>query len=424
MRAIVIDPSRSYRKLVMNALKGRGVDVLEAGTIADARALFGEAKPDVICMAMTLADGDSAKFCLQIRTMPELRSVPIVMLTSNENLEATHRCLTAGVTALFRRQEFDAFARYVERLLDRRSRQGRADGLILYLEDTRSVALKTRYELISRGFAVDTYSRAEDGIAAFNAKDYDLVLTDVVLEGAMTGMALVETVRAHEDPTRRTVPVIAVSSYNDPARRLQLFRAGVDDYVSKPVLEEELIARVRRLIENRRLLRQLAHSHARMNRMAMTDQLTGLHNRHYLNEKAQEMIQSALRDNRPLSVVVSDVDRFKAINDTHGHEKGDEVMAAIGELLAAEVRAGDIAVRMGGEEFLLLLSDCPLEDALARAEQLRARLEQARPAGLHVTASFGVSSLTLGDDINSLLKRADDASYAAKGAGRNCVLRG
>jgi diguanylate cyclase (GGDEF)-like protein len=159
--------------------------------------------------------------------------------------------------------------------------------------------------------------------------------------------------------------------------------------------------------------------------LAMKDQLTKLYNRHYLLEIAAKTIKEAERFGKPLSIIVIDIDHFKKLNDSHGHQVGDQVLASVAEFLMAAMRSFDVAARFGGEEFVLLLSHCALVEAQAKAEDLREKIQHLQPSGLQVTASFGVSSLELisGEaSFNALFKLADNAVYQAKGEGRNRVI--
>ena len=159
--------------------------------------------------------------------------------------------------------------------------------------------------------------------------------------------------------------------------------------------------------------------------LAMKDQLTKLYNRHYLLEIAAKTIREAESFGRPLSIIVIDIDNFKKLNDTHGHQVGDQVLASVAELLMTAMRSSDVAARFGGEEFVLVLTHCGLAEAKTKAEDLRGKIQQLLPSGLQVTASFGVSALELisGEaSFNALFKLADNAVYQAKDAGRNRVI--
>ncbi len=155
--------------------------------------------------------------------------------------------------------------------------------------------------------------------------------------------------------------------------------------------------------------------------MAQCDPLTGLWNRRAFEVIAETQQQIARREERPLSLLIVDIDRFKRINDEHGHQRGDEVLKAIAELLTSQFRKVDAVCRIGGEEFVVVLNDADQDRALALAEKLRQRLEEATLSDLPVTASFGVATHRDGDNVRSMLSRADQALYRAKEAGRNRV---
>lgn len=172
-------------------------------------------------------------------------------------------------------------------------------------------------------------------------------------------------------------------------------------------------------------LKVLEKQGQKMYELAMKDQLTKLYNRHYLFEIAAKNIKEAERFSEPMSMVVVDIDFFKKLNDTQGHQVGDQILESVAELLMSAMRSSDVAARFGGEEFVLLLSRCSLAEAKTKAEDLREQIEQLLPNGLLITASFGVSSLELisGEaNFDALFKLADQALYQAKDEGRNRVV--
>ena len=168
-------------------------------------------------------------------------------------------------------------------------------------------------------------------------------------------------------------------------------------------------------------LRNLAVAEVR----AATDALTGLPNARSLRENLVRMVAQASRSNLPLSAVLCDLDHFKQINDVYGHEKGDQALAAASAALRSSLRESDLAGRYGGEEFLILLPDTPLEGAVVLAEKLRDEVARVNVPGIDraITASFGVASFPSDTpDGDMLVRMADRALYAAKALGRNCVV--
>lgn len=162
--------------------------------------------------------------------------------------------------------------------------------------------------------------------------------------------------------------------------------------------------------------------------LAMHDALTGLHNRHFMNECIQRETARACRNEAPLSVIICDIDNFKKINDSNGHEVGDATLRRVGKLLKESVRKQDLVARWGGEEFLFVLPDTDLENALSLAHAIRVKFNQiaipCHEQRLTVTASFGVAQIATKYDAFEALSRADHALYRAKRAGRDQVATG
>ena len=185
------------------------------------------------------------------------------------------------------------------------------------------------------------------------------------------------------------------------------------------------MARLNNHLSSKKMIDRIEAQQARLHDMAMKDQLTGLYNRHFLMEMAPSKISEAYRHKFPCSLLVVDADKFKNVNDTHGHATGDIVLQELAGVMADACRREDIAARFGGEEFVLL-SHCNAADAVKKAEQIHKTIEALRPAGLKITASFGVAEIDLSQhcEFDDLFKAADAAVYEAKSSGRNRVVLG
>jgi two-component system, cell cycle response regulator len=238
----------------------------------------------------------------------------------------------------------------------------------------------------------------------------------------MDGLSLVRMIRASNTHSAKT-PILAMTGHDDIQMRIDLLHAGINDYVTKPPIEEELAARVNNLIINKRLADQVRLQQRSLFNIAMTDQLTTCHNRHSLSDFAPKYIKDAIRYKYPLSLMILDLDYFKKINDEFGHTTGDIVLAEIGKLLMSSCRQGDIVARIGGEEFLILLPHCNIYNAMHKAENIRSMIKLAKPSELEVTASIGVAMLIEQheEDFDRLYKAADKAVYHSKENGRNRV---
>ncbi|MCR8923870.1 diguanylate cyclase [Dasania sp. GY-MA-18] len=422
MNALIIDPSSSYRQLLSKLLESYRFTAVAVSTIDEANPAIQHQHFDIICVSLNLADTDSLAFCRDVRQLDSYKHVPIFMLTSSKDADVNQLALGAGVTEVFRKQDFSSFQLCLENLVERLNDEVDNNGQILYIEDSASTAFLVTTTLQDHGYHVDHFLTAEEGIKAFHKNYYDLLLTDVVLTD-LSGLAVVRAVRDSNSEDKKTTPIIAISSFNDNARKLELFSAGINDYVTKPVMNEELLARISTLIKSRQLLITLNNKQAQLERLALTDQLTSLYNRHYLMDTVPKRIHQAQRQGYPLCMVVIDIDHFKLINDNHGHSTGDKVLQAVAKVLVSGIRWEDIAARFGGEEFVILLDHCDYQNAINIAEDLRKAIASLNPCDIEITASFGVTTLKENEqDFSSLFSRADEAVYEAKESGRNCVV--
>lgn len=266
-------------------------------------------------------------------------------------------------------------------------------------------------------------AHADCGFDGFNqaiALNPDLILLDVMMPDA-SGFDLCRKLKA--TPETRNIPVIFLTGASDVEQMVLGFDVGAVDYIQKPFDSVELNARVRAALRTKRFQDMLAQR-------AMIDGLTGLWNRAHFDQRMHEEVSAAARYNRPMSLIMMDVDKFKNLNDNHGHPFGDEVLQAIGDVLQESARTSDCPCRYGGEEFGLILRETDLDGAIVMAERVRQAIEKLQLRNkarlVPVTASFGVVSSTLcinPCDLSTkwIIETADRALYAAKELGRNRV---
>ena len=220
-----------------------------------------------------------------------------------------------------------------------------------------------------------------------------------------------------------------ITEPSEDARLLRGLDIGVNDYLVRPIDANEMLARVRTQIKRKRYADHLKHRLAESVEMAITDPLTGLHNRRYMESHLKTLVDEAAQRGKTLSLLITDIDYFKAVNDTHGHDVGDAVLKEFALRLRRNIRGIDLACRLGGEEFVVVMPDTDLAKAYAVAERLRQEIANVPfcndqgGKGLVVTASVGLATLERADDTpETILKRADQALYCAKRDGRNRVV--
>ena len=305
---------------------------------------------------------------------------------------------------------------------------------ILVVDDHEDNIEVLRLRLESWGYHTDAVN---DGAAALRSVEQsppDLILLDVMMP-EVSGIEVARRVKANR--SLPFIPIIMQTALDSTEAKVEGLEAGADDYITKPIDFAELKARLRSMLRIKRLQealeereRELLEVNERLRHMSQTDGLTGLDNRRHLNDRLEEMFQHAQRLAEPFSCVMCDLDHFKSVNDTHGHQAGDEVLKQLSAILKDEAREIDRVGRYGGEEFMVLLPGTVLDAAVTFAERVRKQVEAHTftfdGTSIRRTASFGVSAWPhprIPPDCDALVRAADDALYVAKEMGRNRVVR-
>lgn len=421
LTVLFVDHSRVAQALWSRVILRLGYHALLASTAGEALALLGERPVDVVCTAASLPGGvDGFELCRRLRGHPQFADLPVIVLTGDKVTTLRARAREAGANDILDKTD-------VERLLRRLSHYAddagqRLRGRVLYVEDSEVAAHVMIGTLRKLNLAVDHFNRADAAVAAFENRDYDLVITDIQVGGKLGGDALVRRVREHTG-RRGRIPILVSSVDDDRSQRSALFKLGIDDFVSKPAPEEEIVARISNLIRNWQLRGLVRSQQAQLRELAMTDPLTGLFSARLLRELGPRYFSEADRHGLDLSLLLIDIDRLDTINRSHGRAAGDAVIAAVGQSLRAGCRTGDLVARWDGEEFALLLPRCGLDPASLRGDEIRRRIAELKPGNIDVTVSLGVTARPRsGGAFESLFSCAQDAVSAAKQAGRNTVV--
>ncbi len=420
MKVLVLENSRLYQKTLREILEEIRCEVDCVGSGEEGLRLLDSNDYNLIIAGQNIFDDSGSAFIEYCRK--HVNHCPILLLTSEPNETLLNNARNAGIKDIFPKANINQLRENLHYYVKGKKRITIEGGRVIYIEDSPSAACLITHDLKTMNLEVDYYNNAEDAYNAVVKNEYDLVITDVMLKGAMSGLSLVRMIRALRNHNAE-LPILAMTGHDDPKRRIELFHAGINDYVTKPPVEEEFAARVKNLISNKRLHDKVREQKQALLKLALKDQLTTCHNRHSLVDSAPKYISDAIRYKHPLSVMVLDLDYFKSINDEHGHNAGDKVLADIGKLLINAFRVGDFVSRIGGEEFLIILPHCLADDAVNKAEQLRSMIESSSPGGFRITVSIGIACLSEehGTDFDRLYKSADEAVYHSKKNGRNRV---
>jgi two-component system chemotaxis response regulator CheY len=293
---------------------------------------------------------------------------------------------------------------------------------ILVVDDQMTLGLALSLTLSQLGHQPRLVSSGHAAWDLIEREDWRLVITDWIMP-EMDGLELCRRIRARQNKPYNYV--IMLTCRTDRNDRLAALAAGADDFLAKPVDEDEL--RIRLTIARRILGVQadLEEKNARLSEQANTDPLTGLANRRQFH-KGIELALSQVRRGVPCSVLVLDIDHFKSYNDSFGHAAGDEVLCTVAEILQQNTRPTDLVARMGGEEFVVVLTGAGPYQALITADRLRRTIATHAWRSRPVTASFGIASASLPEEacaVADLLEKADRALYHSKHSGRNRVTR-
>lgn len=421
LNALVVDSSNYHCEQLSELLASAGFDVDIAYTGSEGLDKASQSRYRLVCCADNLKDFASSEFCSQLRAINGYDYATLLVLTEQDNSKILKQALLAGATDIFSKHDITEMETYVTRLSQRESRQ--LSGRVLFIEDSRVLQTIVIDLLTDMGLDVDAYNYAESAWEAFQNGDYDLVITDIMLEGLMSGITLVRKIRRMQSEYGN-VPIIATSGFDNMSRKIELFHLGVNDYVSKPIVREELRQRVFNHVTSFQTLRELRAQQQSLYSLAMLDETSGLFNRHALREFAGKYFSEAQRFDRTLSLAVMDIDHMKQINEQHGFERGDQLLTELGAWLKRHVRDVDLIARWAGDELVFLLPGCDLDSANGLMDRMLELLRKLKPAGLKVSVSVGIAQFEQNhaDTLSSLFERADRAMYQAKMAGRDCVI--
>lgn len=423
MKALVVEPSKMYQLLFNEFLNGFSISHEVVTTAKEALAELAKEQIDVVIVAMNLADGMATDLARQIKSQSQYSEVIIIVVTGEQQAEKLQQMRTAEVNHICQRQQLNQLKELLTQLTRNDLSIIQVSGHILYIEDQLTIANMTMDILQQMGLTFEHCTSAEQGLILFEDNNYDLVLLDIVLSGEKDGIEMIKDIRARHDD-KKLIPMLAMSATTKASERIHALKVGANDFIVKPIIQAELAVRAKNLIVARQLHLKIISQQQALEKLAMTDQLTGLYNRYFLNTFIEKALSLAKRHKYPLSLIMIDLDKFKHINDTYGHEQGDEVLVKISSVLQKSCRLEDIAVRLGGDEFLVVLPHCGEQDVIAKANDICQQVNaiEASHTDVVVAASFGVSSTEQGSfNYKALFDLADQAAYQAKAQGGNTV---
>ena len=443
-RILVVDDQAANVRLLEARLQAEYFDVCTAADGFEAIEVARREQPDLILLDVMMPRMDGYETCARLKDDPCTRHIPVVMVTALDQRDDRIRGLDAGADDFLTKPIDDValFARVrsllrLKSVLDElRYRENTAlDGLngemleavntepsriVTVSSDVRyadrfSAALPQPCQAISLSDPVETLAAVRSGI--------DLLIVDLTCSD-FDGLRLAARIRS--DAATRQLPILAVVNPDDMATAVRALDLGVNDIIHRPVDPGEMRARIRTQLRRKRYADRLRNQLDQSLELAVTDPLTGLHNRRYISARLRQALASASCGGAPVSVLIADIDHFKSINDLYGHEAGDVVLSGFAERMQGALRALDLAARYGGEEFLVVMPGAGMAEARIAAERLRAVIADAPflledGTDIAVTVSVGIAQALQDESFEALLRRADAALYTAKHEGRNQV---
>lgn len=452
-RILVVDDTYLNVKLLEAKLVHEYYVVTSANNGFKALAMIEQEPPDLVLLDVMMPEMDGFEVCRQIKANPNSAHIPVVMVTALTDVTDRVKGLEAGADDFLTKpiNDLALMARVRSllrlktisdewRLREKTAMQfgsvsskgdeamSLAGSNIILLEDEgddRDFIIKTLTGLSAN---VECVGKVSDAASMGRTGYYDVVIAsnNLASEDALT---LCAQLRSHEQT--RQLPLILLGTTEEMPRIAKGLDIGANDYLVRPLDANELIARTRTQLRHKRHYENLRKNFETSMTLSLVDPLTGAYNRRYLEAHLPRMLERMKATNKELAILTIDIDHFKAVNDTYGHASGDAVLKSVVTSIQNGVRPSDLVVRMGGEEFVVIMPETPLATAEMVGERLRARIAESdvsipdQVKAITVSVSIGcVVSRDTSETETAILHRADAALYQAKETGRNRVVVG
>jgi two-component system, cell cycle response regulator len=448
-RVLVVDDIAPNIKLLEARLNAEYFDVLTASNGSDALTVCEQGRCDIVLLDVMMPGMDGFEVCRMIKSNPQTAHLSVVMVTALDQPADRVRGLDAGAddfltkpideVALIARVRSLARLKVVTDELRSRASTSAAMGVTesltplpvddtrkgrILLVDDRANSVDRITQILRDKHAVTVEADPQEALFKGAEENFDLLIVSLALAD-FDALRFCSQVRALE--RTRNLPVLLIADLEDRARVLRGLDLGVNDYIARPIDRNELLARVRTQLRQKRYADSLREKVQHSIELALVDPLTGLNNRRFLENHLATMIENARARRAPLSLMILDIDYFKRVNDTYGHDCGDEVLKGFADRLRGIIRGGDLLCRLGGEEFVIVMPNVSLDVAGKIAERARIAIQEEpilvdkTGAIIPITVSIGLAERGPSGDADSLYRRADRALYRSKTDGRNRV---
>jgi two-component system cell cycle response regulator len=449
-RVLVVDDIPANVKLLEARLTAEYFEVLTAFSGQEALNICARERVDVVLLDVMMPGMDGFEVCRRLKSNPASHHVPVIMVTALDQPSDRIQGLQCGaddfltkpvddIALITRVKNLGRLKMLTDEMLMRAStgkQMGMEDneslqkalsgqsGKILIVEDHVRSGQRLK-EMLANTHECTIEADPQAALMKVAEQNYDLLVVSLSLV-CSDGLRLCSQVRSLD--RSRHLPIVILVEPSDEARLLRGLDMGVNDYAVRPIDKHEFLARVKTQIKRKRHSDYLRNRLEETVELSITDALTGLNNRRYLEMHLKTLVRDAVQQGRSLSILVADIDHFKSVNDTYGHDVGDLVLKEFSARLRRNTRGIDLACRLGGEEFVVVMPETDIGRAYQVGERLRACIAAdgfpiSSEKRIRVTASVGLATLENRDDTaEALFKRADTALYSAKKKGRNRVV--
>ena len=449
-RALVVDDIAANVRLLEAKLLVEYYEVLTANDGATVLEIVAESMPDIVLLDVMMPGMEGFEVCQRIKENPATVYIPAVMVTALSEVSGRVKGLEAGADAFLTKPVNDLalFARIrslvrLKRAIDEwRAREftftqfGLNNTIapedtdpsmlqVLLVADEYGPSQRIVDTLSEEGYSVEHSTSIDDATIKALDGDVHLILVDDRVGG---NDVLRFCSQLRSSGVTRHSPILIMLDDGDTERLAKVLDLGVNDYLVRPVNKNEITARAKTQIRRKQFEDNLSQQYEKSLTVAVTDSLTGLYNRRYLETYFEELSSDLRGGGKPTSLLIMDVDHFKAVNDDYGHAAGDEVLRGLAQRVLSGIRGFDTAIRLGGEEFVMLMPNVDGGSAVIAANRLREMIDVTpfeiddKGQTLKVTMSIGVATGAADEiGLNDLLERADQALYTVKNGGPNRV---
>ena len=412
-RIMIVDRSEVARSIISHILQKemQNTYIVTCGSAEEALEYLHREKFDLITTALLLPGLDGLDLCHEVRKSDKQHLTPVIVVSSDADNRLLREGFSAGVTDYFNKSL--GYRRLVAFIKDVAQRHAGLVGKVLYIEDSLSSAIPVIKLMENHGLQIMHLTHAEKALEEIKKRSnnfeeqFDVIFTDFFLEGEMTGGDLLYAIRTQLHLSRQELPVLVVTVQDNEECQADIFHAGANDFITKPVVDEVVMARLKSLLLIKHQYNVLQRYSKDMYQLATTDALTSVHNKEFLFNDGPSFIKKHAN----VGLLMLDIDQIEEVNDEHGHISGDHILHGVGQFLRDFYNNKNVLLaRFGGKKFTIIMADVELEQVQTEIDSLHQHIAALQPDNIDITASIGfaLKNETHKLSLNGLIADADN----------------